>query len=507
MGEGSVNEHLPADAATADAALPVREVDILIIGAGFSGMIMAIEARGEGFEDILILEKADELGGTWRENTYPGVACDIPSHLYALASHPKVDWSRKYAPGAEIWDYMRAVARREGLDAVTRFGRRVTGAEWDGALGRWRVETAQRERYLARVLVSAMGPLHVPKLPRIPGLEGFRGAAFHSARWDHEAVLEGRRIGVVGTGASGVQIVPELARRAGRLTVYQRSPPWVVPRHDRAIPGWRRWLHGRLPGFRWLARQGQFAVQEMQHAVFRGSPVAVAMARWEAQRHMARAIRDPALRAKLTPGYEIGCKRVLFSDDWYPALARENVELVTEPIARIGEDSVVTADGEARPADVLVFATGFRVTETVAELPFRGRGGRTLAEAWKDGIAAYLGAAVHGFPNLFLMLGPNTGLGHNSVLLMVEAQARHVARLLAEMRRRRIEAVEPRPDVQAAYAAEMQRRLAGMVWQAGGCSSWYQDAQGRNPTLWPGTVGEFRRRARAGALDDYRRVG
>lgn len=504
-----MNDRLPPDAVPAGlapATAPVREVDVLIVGAGFSGMIMALEARGQGFDDILILEKADEPGGTWRENTYPGVACDIPSHLYALASHPKADWSRKYAPGAEIWDYMREVARREGLDAITRFGRRVTGAEWDEALGRWRVETAQRERYLARVLVAAMGPLHVPKLPAIPGLESFRGAAFHSARWDHGVSLEGRRVAVVGTGASGVQLVPEVAKVAARLTVYQRSPPWVVPRHDRAIPGWMRWLHAHLPGFRWLARQGQFAVQELQHGVFRGNPRAVRLTRRLALRHMARAIRDPALRAKLTPDYQIGCKRVLFSDDWYPALARENVELVTEPITRIGGDCVVTADGEARPADVLVFATGFRVTETVAELPFRDRGGRSLAEAWADGIAAYLGASVHGFPNLFFMLGPNTGLGHNSVLLMVEAQARHAARLLAEMRAQGVQAVEPRAEVQADYAEEMRRRLAGMVWQAGGCRSWYQDAQGGNPVLWPGTVGEFRRRTRAAGLADYRAV-
>lgn len=501
-----MNDHLPPAPSLATAGLATgdaRETDILIVGGGFSGMIMALELRRYGFADIVILEKADDFGGTWRENTYPGVACDIPAHLYALASHPKADWRRRYASGAEIWDYMRDVARREELYALARFGRTVTSATWDEGTRRWCVETAEGERHVCRVLVSGMGPLHVPRLPCVPGLNRFRGPAFHSARWDHGAALAGRRIAVIGTGASGVQIVPELARIAGRLTVYQRSPPWVVPRRDGAIPGWMRWLYAHVPGLRRLARRGLHELHELQHAVFRGNPRAVRLARRMALRHMARAIDDPALRARLTPDYQIGCKRILFSDDWYPALARANVDVVAQSVTEIREDAVVAADSVARPADVLVFATGFRVTESVASLPFHGRGGRSLGEAWHDGIAAYLGASVHGFPNLFLMLGPNSGLGHNSVLLMAEAQAGHVARLLAEMRARGIKAVEPRPEIQERFAAEMERRLSGMVWQAGGCSSWYQDAGGRNPTLWPGTVAEFRRRAHAASMSDY----
>ena len=469
-------------------------------------MIMALEARRRGFEDIVILEKADDFGGTWRENTYPGIACDIPSHLYAIATRPKADWRRKYAGGAEIWAYMRDVARSEGLYTLTRFGRTFAGATWNERESRWQVQAAEGERYLCRVLVCAMGPLHVPKLPEIPGIEEFRGPAFHSARWNHDAALAGKRVAVFGTGASAVQFVPQIAKVADRVTVYQRTAPWVLPRHDGRIPVWLRWLYATLPGLRSLARRAYFEFHETQHAVFRGHPRAVRIARRMALRHMAKAIGDPALRSRLTPDYQIGCKRVLFSDDWYLTLARGNVEVVTEEAARIRRDSVVTTDGAERRADVLIFGTGFHVTETVATLPLRGRGGRPIAEAWRDGISAYLGASVHGFPNLFFMLGPNTGLGHNSVLLMVEAQAEHVARVLAEMRDQGIETVEPRAEVQDRFTGELERRLAGMVWQTGGCRSWYQDPQGRSPTLWPGTVPEFRRRARAAGLADYRRV-
>ncbi len=500
-------EATPAASPAGPGPVPVREADVLIVGAGFSGIIMALEARARGFHDIVILEKADDFGGTWRENTYPGVACDIPSHLYALARHPKPDWSRTYAPGREIWAYMREVARREGLYDLVRFGRTFTGADWDAAACRWRVATAEGGRYAARVLVVAIGPLHVPDVPDIPGRDRFRGPVFHSARWDHSVELAGKRVAVIGTGASAVQFVPEVAKVAGRLSVHQRTPPWVLPRHDGAIPPWLRWLYARVPGLATAARGGHFALHELQHDVFRGKPRAVRRARRLALGQMRRAIRDPALRARLTPDYEIGCKRILFSNDWYPALARDNVEVVPGGVAGLREHAVVGADGVVRPADAVILGTGFRVTEAVAALAIRGLGGRTIGEAWANGLSAWLGAAVSGFPNLFFMLGPNTGLGHNSVLLMVEAQAAHVARLLAEMRQRGIEAVEPRPEVEAGFAAEMAERLSGMVWQAGGCTSWYHDAEGRNPTIWPGRVGEFRRRCAAAGLADYRPPG
>ena len=480
--------------------------DILIIGAGFSGVIMALEAQRRGFGDILILEKGADFGGTWRENTYPGVACDIPSHLYALAGHPKPDWQRRYARGAEIRDYLRDVARREGLYARTRFGRAVTGAQWDAETRRWQVETDDGERLTVRVLIPAMGPLHVPRLPELPGLVTFRGPAFHSAEWNAGADLAGKHVAVIGSGASAGQLVPELARIAGRLTVYQRSAPWVLPHFDYPVPGWLRWLYAHLPGLRQADRGLSFAVQEMKHAVFRGQPLASGLVRRIALMHMAWAVRDPAIRRRLTPDYRIGRKRILLSNRWYPVLMQPNVELVAEGIAEIRPEAVVAADGAERPADVLVFATGFHVTDSMAKLPVRGAGGRLLSDAWHDGAPAYLGAGVTGFPNLFFLLGPNTALGHNSIVLMAEAQAEHLARLLSEMRADGIEAVEPRAEVQSAYVAELQARLARTVWQAGGCTSWYKDAEGRNPTIWPGTVTEFRRLACAGGLGDYRPI-
>jgi len=486
--------------------VPADSADILIIGAGMSGMIMALEARRAGFADILILEKGSDFGGTWRENHYPGVACDIPSHLYALARHPHPGWRRRYASGAEIFDYLRSVARSEGLYQLTRFGCAVTGAAWDAAQQRWKLEIAQGGQITARVLVPALGPLHVPKFPDIPGLARFRGPVLHSAAWNDGLDLTGKRVCVIGSGASAGQLVPEIARAAGRLTLYQRSAPWVLPHFDYPVPGWLRWLYAYLPGLRQADRGASFAVQELKHAVFRGHPLAAKLVRRIAQWHMTRAVRDPELRRRLTPDYQIGCKRILLSNSWYPALMRPNTEVVTEGIAELTADSVVSAGGIARQADILVLATGFDTIGTLAGLPFAGREGRSLGSAWAGGISAYLGTAVHGFPNLFQLLGPNTALGHNSIVLMAEAQAAHVVRLLAEMRAAGIEAVEPRAEVQAAYAARVQTDLATTVWQTGGCGSWYKDAEGRNPTLWPGTVRAFRRLAEASGLQDYRPV-
>jgi cation diffusion facilitator CzcD-associated flavoprotein CzcO len=484
------------------AAATDRHADILIVGAGFSGIIMALAARRAGFGDVLIVEKGADFGGTWRENIYPGVACDIPSHLYALGEHPKTDWQRRYAGGSEILEYLRGVARREGLYERARFRCAVTGADWDGEARHWRVATATGETLTARVLVPAMGPLHVPRLPDLPGLDGFRGQARHSAEWQPGLDVTGRNVAVIGAGASAGQLVPELAKTAGRLTLYQRSAPWVLPHFDYAVPGWLRWLYGHVPGLVRADRALTFAVHELKHGVFRGDRLASGLVRRIALWHMGHAVRDPALRARLTPDYQIGCKRILLSNHWYPSLMRPNAEIVTGPIDRIGADGVM-AGGQIRKADLLVFATGFHVTDLMAKLPFRGLGGRSLGEAWRDGVGAYLGAGVAGFPNLFFMLGPNTALGHNSILLMAEAQAAHVAGLLGAMRRAGIDAVSPRPEVQAAYLEDLQARLANMVWQSGSCTSWYKDAEGRNPTIWPGTVTRFRRLAAASGLEEY----
>ncbi|MCG6559561.1 NAD(P)/FAD-dependent oxidoreductase [Ruegeria sp. 1NDH52C] len=481
--------------------MATRETDMLIVGAGFSGLIMAMEARKRGLARIDILEKADDIGGTWRENTYPGVACDVPSHLYSLASHPNPGWSTAYAGGGEIQCYLQKVARDETLYDLCHFGQTLRAARWDGV--RWQVETAEGQHWSARFLVSAIGALHVPNIPDLPGADSFPGPAFHSARWDHGVDLADKRIAVVGTGASAVQFVPEIAPKAAQVSIFQRTPPYVLPRPDGPIAPWVRRLYARLPLLPRIRRALIYAVFEFRHAVFRGKPRAVdfAMRMW--QKALTDAIPDPEEQARLTPPYRIGCKRILSSNDWYPALARKNVEVIPHGVARVEGDTLVATDGTRVQADVLIWGTGFHVTDAAERLDITGAHGLTIRTAWAKGMSAHLGTSVAGFPNFFVLLGPHTGLGHNSVVLMIEAQVEHIGRLLDAMQKQRLARISPKPQAQAAFEAEMQERLTDSVWQAGGCSSWYQDSTGRNTTLWPGTVGEYRKRMAGAGMEQY----
>ncbi len=484
------------------------DMDIIVIGAGFGGMSSAIAARRAGFKNVLILEKAQDVGGTWRENTYPGVACDVPSHLYSLATHPNPDWTRTYSPGEEIRAYLERVARDEGLYDICRFGQEVTSAEWDSTSGRWQVTTATGQHYTSRALIAAPGPLHVPKLPDIPGLESFGGKVMHSAKWDHAYDLTGKRAAVIGTGASAIQFVPEIAGIMSHVTVFQRTAPWVVPRPGGETTAFRRWVFRNVPGARRFYRGSIMFMQEKLHHLFRGEGRMSRIARRVSLRHMRKAISDPALRARITPNYHIGCKRILFSNNWFPALARSNVEIETASIAEITRTGIRTRDGVFREVDVLILGTGFQVTEAPMAIPVRGRDGITLGEAWSksDGMSAYLGSSLPGFPNFFLILGPNSGLGHNSVVLMAEAQAEHAVRVLKSAAANGTSAVEPRPELFRDYQDEIQGKLADTVWQTGGCASWYQDQNGRNTTLWPGDVRTFQARTRAAGLSDFREV-
>ncbi|NVO54262.1 NAD(P)/FAD-dependent oxidoreductase [Rhodobacteraceae bacterium B1Z28] len=475
--------------------------DMLIVGAGFSGLTMAIEARKHGIHNIAILEKADDIGGTWRENTYPGVACDIPSHLYSMATHPNPDWSRAYAGGAEIQTYLQKVARDEGLYDLCHFHQQLKSASWDGV--RWQVETQGGQRWSARVLVSAIGALHVPSVPDIPGADSFPGPCFHSAQWDHDVDLVDKRIAVIGTGASAVQFVPEIAKTARHITIFQRSAPYVLPRPDGPIAPWVRRLYARIPSLARLRRKAIFTVFEFRHRVFRGEErmVNFAMKMW--RKSLDNAITDPVEREHLIPSYRIGCKRILSSNDWYPALARDNVSVIPQGVASIQGNKIIAADGSETRAEVLIWGTGFHVTDVMDRLDITGADGLTLGAAWADGMQAHLGTAIAGFPNFFVLLGPHTGLGHNSVVLMIEAQVNHIGRVLSEMDSKGLHAVTPDPARQAAFSQEMQDRHTDSVWQAGGCTSWYQDAEGRNTTLWPGTVGEFQKRMAQSGLEQY----
>lgn len=477
--------------------------DVVIVGAGFSGLGMAIELSRAGREDYVILEKADEVGGTWRENTYPGCACDVQSHVYSYSFELNAGWSRMFPQQAEILDYLRRCADRYGLRRHIRFRSEFSGATYDDRTGRWRVTTADGAVLTCRALVLGMGPLHQPSIPDLPGLDGFRGPVFHSARWDHEVDLDGRNVAVVGTGASAIQFVPRIAPRAGRLTVFQRTPPWVLPKADRSVTDLERRLFARVPAAQRAYRNAIYWRLESRFAAFE-HPRLMWAAQQVAQWHLRRQVKDPRLRRALTPDYRMGCKRTLLSNDYYPALTRPNVDLVTSAVAEVRDDRVVTRDGTEHPADVLILGTGFHVTDAYQQLPLTGRGGRAIQEVWADGIEAYLGTTVSGFPNLFLLLGPNTGLGHNSMIFMIESQTRYVARCLDLLDRSGGQALEVLEPEQRAFNERIQGALAGEVWTADNCTSWYLDGEGVNRAAWPGWTWQYRLRTRRPRPEHYR---
>ncbi|GAA1576773.1 NAD(P)/FAD-dependent oxidoreductase [Actinomadura kijaniata] len=467
---------------------------VVIIGSGFGGIGMAIRLKQAGIHDLVVLEKAGGLGGTWRDNTYPGAACDVPSHLYSFSFEPRTDWSRRFPPQREILEYLWHCARKYEVLPHVRFGCEVTGARFDEDAALWRISTSDGD-LSARVLVSACGQLNRPALPPIEGRETFAGAGFHSARWDHGVDLAGKRVAVVGTGASAVQIVPEIAGVAGRLTLFQRSAPYVVDKPDRPYRDWERTVLERVPGAYHLSRARTYALYESRALAFVKYPKLMEGMRARFRRNLHRQIPDPGLRAALEPDYPMGCKRILISNDYYPALTRTNVELVTEAIDRVVPAGIVTRDGATHEADVIVYATGFRSTGFLAPMRIHGRGGRELGREWRDGAEAHLGITVHGFPNLFLLYGPYTNLGHNSIIYMLESQFRYVLGCVEALRRHRLDWIEVRADVQDAFGRQMQERLRATVWEAG-CESWYMTADGKVVNNWPGFTFAYRRATR-----------
>ena len=482
---------LDAPADDAVGTLPAA-TDIAIVGGGFSGLAMGIRLRQEGVTDFVVLERGEQVGGTWWFNTYPGCGCDVPSHLYSFSFAPNPDWSRTYSKQPEIEAYLRRVADDFGVTPHVRLRTTVTGAEWDDDERRWCVET-DRGTLRARVLVSAAGALSEPRTPDVEGLERFRGRSFHSAQWDHDYDVTGKRIAVIGTGASAIQFVPAIAPKAAQVHVFQRTAPWIMPHTDRPISDRERKLYRRVPLLQRLVRAGVYAGRELFVLGFAKDPRVMKVAERIARRHMRRQISDPALLEKVTPDYTIGCKRILPSNHWYPALGRENVELVTDGIAEVRERSIVAGDGTEREVDAIVFGTGFRVVDMPVARYVRGREGRTLDESWQGSPRAYLGCTVPGFPNFFMLLGPNTGLGHSSMVYMIESQVAYVVDALRTMRASGAEVAEVRPEVVEAYNAELDARMRGTVWMTG-CSSWYLDDTGRNATLWPDWTFRFRRR-------------
>lgn len=469
-----------------------RNLDVVVLGAGFAGLGMGLRLARQGDVSFLVLERAGDVGGTWRDNHYPGVACDVPAHLYSLSFRPKSDWSRVFAPGAEIQEYLQECAREEGLAEHIRLDTEVLGAEWQEAEARWRIRTT-RGVCTANALIVAAGRLSEPRLPEVPGLDSFDGPGFHSSNWPDGLDVTGLRVGVVGTGASAIQLVPRLAEAAAQTVVFQRSAPWLVPRDDREYTDAEKRAFGAGAESRVALRRAQFVEAERGFAARAGAGEPLEELRRRALAHLTAQVADPQLRASLTPDYEIGCKRVLISNDYYPALAAENVTLEPSALARVDGSAAVAQGGRTYELDVLVVATGFQSTRPPFAGRIRGLRGRLLADHWKNGMTAYASTVISGYPNLFVIDGPNASLGHNSAVHMIETQIGYILGALEHLGPGRV--LEVRSEAEEAYTREIDEAAGSTVWLTGGCSSWYRDeASGRLTLLWPGTATSFRKR-------------
>ena len=491
---------------TAPAPGPPLDYEVVVIGGGFAGIGMAIALKRKGIHDFVVLEKGEELGGTWRDNTYPGCACDVPSHLYSYSFELKPDWSRAYATAPEILDYLKHCATKYGVDAHLRLGTRLDGARYEEGSGTWRI-TARTPTGIVqarcRSLVLAVGALHEPARPDIAGLDDFAGPVVHTAAWDHSVAWQGKRVGVVGTGASAIQVVPQLAPLTSSLTVFQRTAPWLLPKDDPEFSAAAKRRFARWPWLARLKRASIYWTNEARVIGFTRHPRAMRIAERMARKHLHAQVADPVLRERLTPDYTLGCKRVIPSSDYYPALQRAGVHLETTRIARVEGDAVVLADGRRVPVDALVLGTGFDVIGGYQHVQVIGAGGRDLGQEWAKAPEAHLGTVVEGFPNLFTLVGPNTGLGHTSMIVMIEAQVELVLQAMRERDRRGARSIEVDAAVQERFNQEVQQRSASAVWLSG-CRSWYLDAAGVNRALWPGSTVEFRRRTARLQPQDYR---
>jgi len=479
-----------------------RNFPIAIIGAGFAGIGAAIQLLKAGIDSFTIFERASEIGGTWRDNTYPGAACDVPSHAYSLSFEQNPNWTQRYATSWEIQQYLLGVVEKWKLRDKMRLDTEIVEARFDEAAGAWTLTTSAGDTFRARVVLSGVGGLVDPQYPDIAGLEEFQGDMFHTARWNHDVDLKGKRVSVIGTGASAVQVVPTIAPIVSLLTVFQRTPAWVVAKFDRFYPAWLRKLLSRFPFLLRVSRFFKYWLSEIRGPiVFIDSKILSKIGVWLSMRNLRRQVQDPELRKKLTPSFQFGCKRVLVSDDYWATFERQNVELVTDPIERIERTGVRTKDGTLHEADAIVLATGYKLG--LASAPFRivGRGGRSLDETWSQGAMAYKGMTVAGFPNWFIMMGPNTGPGHTSVLVYTEAQIAHALAAIRKLKAENLKYLDVRQDVMDRYNEGIQKRMKRMVWS--GCKSWYLSPDGVNRSLYPGFATEYVLRTRRLDLRDY----
>ena len=478
-------------------------IDVVIIGSGFGGLGMAIKLRETGNENFVVLEKADEVGGTWRENSYPGAACDVQSHMYSFSFAPKHDWSKRYAGWQEIQQYILDTTEKFGIRSFVRFNREVCGMHFDQTQGLWAVDTVAGEQFVARHVVMASGPLHVPSIPALPGQENFKGRIFHSAQWDHDYDLAGKHVLSIGTGGSAIQYAPEIAPKVAKLHILQRTPAWLIPRDERAYAGWEKRLFASLPFTRSLHRARLYWSNEARvWPLF--APRVAAVVQKLAKLFITTKVRDPQLARQLTPDYTFGCKRLLISNKWLPMFNRDNVELVSVGIQELREHSVLLRDGRELQADCIILGTGF-VTDPriyMKNFPCKGLPGHDLMQDWKSNAEAYYGTTVTGFPNFYQLVGPNTGLGHNSIIFMIEAQVHYVLQCIKRLQEKGADYLDVKPQVQREFNEKLQTKFAGTVWSSG-CSSWYQQADGKNILLWPGSTWRFWLKTRRVRDEDY----
>lgn len=481
-----------------DASFP----SILIIGTGFGGLGMAIQLKKSGTDSFIMLEKASRVGGTWRDNTYPGAACDVQSHFYSFSFEPKHDWSRKFGLQPEILGYMQHCVDKYGLAEHIRFNKEVATAVFDESTNTWTVTTTDGDSHTADIVVTATGQLNQPAWPGIPGLERFTGKMFHSARWDHSYDLNGKKIAVVGTGASAIQFVPEIVPKVQSLSLFQRSAAWVLPKPDRPFYRWEQTLFRKIPAWDRLYRYLIYWKNESRALAFTRFNSLLEVFAWQAKRFARSEVQDPQKLRHLIPDYKIGCKRILISNDWYPAVDQPHVNLVTRGIEGVVEDGIITSDGALHKVDAIIVGTGFAASEFLSPMEITGRKGVSLNQAWANGTEAYKGITVSGFPNLFMLYGPNTNLAHNSIVYMLESQVRYVLSCIETLRAQPGIAMDVKPDRLRNFSATIQQKLQHSVWESG-CQSWYLDKHGKNTVNWPGFTFTYRKATRQVDPDDY----
>lgn len=494
-----------ASKSTLPGARRVPHYHAVIVGTGFSGLCMAIKLKQAGINDFILIERSDTVGGTWRDNHYPGCACDVPSHLYSYSFEPKSDWSRAFAPQQEIRAYLAHCADKYGILPHIRFNTTGKQARFDEQQGRWYLRDSDGNEMSATILVAGIGALSNPAIPRLKGMEKFQGTHFHSAQWQHDYDLRGKRVVVIGTGASAIQFVPEIQPDVEHLTLLQRTAPWILPKPDRAYSALEQQLFDKLPLARLLHRGMIYSQMELRVIGFAGDPRLMNLVKLLGKRHINNSIRDPALRARVTPDYMPGCKRILMSNNYYQALDQGNVDVFSTGIKEVREHSVITNDGQEIAADCLIYGTGFSVHDYLGGIDIQGLGGRRLASEWQEGAEAYLGTAISGYPNLYMLMGPNTGLGHNSMVYMIESQVNYAMQCVTHMREKNLAYMDVREPVQRRYNDSLQARLRKSVWQSG-CQSWYLSESGKNSTVWPGFTFEYRARTLWMNSRDYEQV-